>query len=175
ELAIDGKCNRPGTCNALECLLVAQSEAEKFLPLAAKALSERGVEVLACAKSLEFMPKAKPASSDDFGREFLDLILAVKIVQDIDQAIEHIRRYGSRHSEAICTKDLKNALKFQRLVDASCVFVNASTRLNDGGCLGLGAEMGISTTKLHAYGPMGLRELTTTKFVVTGDGHLRAC
>jgi glutamate-5-semialdehyde dehydrogenase len=174
ELTINGKCNRPGTCNSLECILVARNEAQHFLPSAAKALLEQGVEIAACPKALPLMPGAREANDDDFGREFLDLILAVKVVENLNEALDHIRRYGSKHTEAICTNNLQNALRFQKLVDASCVLVNASTRLNDGGCLGLGAEMGISTTKLHAYGPMGLKELTTTKFIVTGNGQLRS-
>ncbi|MDR1546501.1 MAG: glutamate-5-semialdehyde dehydrogenase [Deltaproteobacteria bacterium] len=173
ELAVDGKCSRPGVCNALECLLVADSEAEAFLALAGPRLTARGVELRACPRTRPLLPGARPAAPDDFGREFLDLRLAVKAVADLDAALDHIRAHGSRHTESICTRDLERARRFQRLADAGCVLVNASTRLNDGGCLGLGAEMGISTTKLHAYGPMGLRELTTTKFVVVGQGHLR--
>lgn len=173
ELTINGKCNRPGTCNALECLLVHEKVAAKFLPKAVSELSLRGVKLLGDPKSAAISPEMGPAGRDDFGREFLDLILAVRVVESFQEALEHIAEYGSRHTEAICTSSLANVDNFLNLVDASCVLVNASTRLNDGGCLGLGAEIGISTSKLHAYGPMGLKELTTTKFVVVGQGHLR--
>ncbi|MDR2422921.1 MAG: glutamate-5-semialdehyde dehydrogenase [Deltaproteobacteria bacterium] len=173
DLTVNAKVNRPGTCNALECLLVHRQEAPKFLPLVGAALVAQGVKIASSAESMPYLPGATKAKPDDFGREFLGPKLAVKTVDNLDEALAHIRQYGSRHTEAIVTKDQKRALTFLKNVDAGCVLVNASTRLNDGGCLGLGAEIGISTTKLHAYGPMGLKELTTTKFVVSGDGHLR--
>ena len=173
SLTINGKCDRPATCNALECLLIHKSVAGAFLPIVAAALEKEGVAVLGDPESVAISPIVSPAGEGDYGREFLDLTIAVKIVGGLGEALEHIARHGSRHTEAICTKSLRNAEAFLNLADASCVLVNASTRLNDGGCLGLGAEIGISTSKLHAYGPMGLKELTTTKFVVMGDGHLR--
>ncbi|MDR2142625.1 MAG: glutamate-5-semialdehyde dehydrogenase [Deltaproteobacteria bacterium] len=173
ELAVNAKVNRPGTCNALECLLVHQKEASKFLPLVGAAMISQGVKIVSCSEALPYLPGATKAKPDDFGREFLGPKIAVQLVADLDEALAHIRKYGSRHTEAIVTRDHKRAQIFLKNADAGCVLVNASTRLNDGGCLGLGAEIGISTTKLHAYGPMGLRELTTTKFVVQGDGHLR--
>jgi glutamate-5-semialdehyde dehydrogenase len=173
KLAVNGKCDRPSTCNALECLLVHESIAAAFLPRAAADLAARGVKLLGDPKSAALAPEISPAGAGDYGREFSDLILAVRVVEGMPQAFEHIREFGSRHTEAICTADLARANEFLARVDASCVLVNASTRLNDGGCLGLGAEIGISTSKIHAYGPMGLKELTTTKFVVVGQGHLR--
>ncbi|MDR0549600.1 MAG: glutamate-5-semialdehyde dehydrogenase [Deltaproteobacteria bacterium] len=174
DLTLNAKVNRPGTCNALECLLVHQKEAPRFLPLVGAALNAQGIKLRASAESLAYLPGAVKAKADDFGREFLGPELAVKTVADFEEALSHIRRYGSNHTEAIVTKDQKKAQLFLKNVDAGCVLVNASTRLNDGGCLGLGAEIGISTTKLQAYGPMGLKELTTTKFVVIGDGHIRS-
>ncbi|MDR1577846.1 MAG: glutamate-5-semialdehyde dehydrogenase [Deltaproteobacteria bacterium] len=172
-IAVNAKANRPGTCNALECLLVNQKEATRFLPQVGAALVAQGIQIVASPEALPYLPEATRAKPDDFGREFLGPKIAINIVPDLDGAIKHIRQYGSRHTEAIVTKDHKRAQLFLKSVDAGCVLVNASTRLNDGGCLGLGAEIGISTTKLHAYGPMGLKELTTTKFIVQGDGHLR--
>ncbi|MDR2368922.1 MAG: glutamate-5-semialdehyde dehydrogenase [Deltaproteobacteria bacterium] len=172
-LTVNGKCNRPSTCNALECLLVHRERLDDFLPAAVGALLEKGVRIFACERARAKVPGLGEAAEGHFGREFLDLTLAVKVVDDMEEALAHILKYGSRHTEAICTSDLGAAGDFLARVDASCVMVNASTRLNDGGCLGLGAEIGISTSKIHAYGPMGLRELTTTKFVVTGRGHLR--
>ncbi|MDR0354919.1 MAG: glutamate-5-semialdehyde dehydrogenase [Deltaproteobacteria bacterium] len=174
SLTVNGKCNRPSTCNALECLLTHESAAPAFLPTVSRALSEKKVRLLGCPKSRALVPSMEPAADDDFGREFLDLTLAVKIVENMEEALKHIETFGSRHTEVICTEELGQADEFVKRVDASCVMVNASPRLNDGGCLGLGAEIGISTSKLHAYGPMGLRELTTTKFVVLGRGHLRS-
>jgi glutamate-5-semialdehyde dehydrogenase len=173
EVAFNAKASRPGTCNALECLLVHRLEAPLFLPEIMARFKAAGIETAACPRSLALIPGAVPAREDDFGREFLGPKIAVKIVDDIEDALRHIRLYGSRHTEAIVTRDQKRARHFLKNADAGCVLVNASTRLNDGGCLGLGAEIGISTSKLHAYGPMGLKELTTAKFVVIGDGHLR--
>jgi glutamate-5-semialdehyde dehydrogenase len=176
-LALNGKVQRPGVCNALECLLVHRAAAGKLLPVVGRALTEAGVELRCEPAALAALRKAGvpaiAARPDDFGREFLDKILAVRVVADLDGALDHIARYGSLHTEAILTRDLANARRFEREVTASAVMVNASTRFNDGGELGLGAEIGISTTKLHAFGPMGLAELTTQKYVVEGDGHVR--
>jgi glutamate-5-semialdehyde dehydrogenase len=176
-LAVNGKVQRPGVCNALECLLVHRDAAAALLPQVGKALADAGVELRCCPTSLALLGhagvRAVPASPDDFGREFLDKILAVRVVADLDGALDHIARFGSLHTEAILTRDLGHARRFEREVTASAVMVNASTRFNDGGELGLGAEIGISTTKLHAFGPMGLAELTTQKYVVEGDGHVR--
>lgn len=173
KLLINGKTQRPSTCNSLEALLVHRSEAKAFLPLAAKALEEKGVKVKAAPEALKLMPKALPADEEDWGREFLSLTLAVKVVDNFEAALDHIALYGSNHTEVIVTRNDERAKRFLRDVEAGCVMVNASSRLNDGGCLGLGAEIGISTTRLHAYGPMGLRELTTTRFIVTGEGQIR--
>jgi len=178
DLALNGKVQRPGVCNALECLLVHRGAAGKLLPAVGRALDEAGVELRCDPTSLTILKRAGvravPAKPDDYGREFLDKILAVRVVHDLDAALDHIARFGSLHTEAILTKDLGHARRFEREVVASAVMVNASTRFNDGGELGLGAEIGISTTKLHAFGPMGLSELTTQKFVVEGDGHVRS-
>jgi len=176
-LAMNGKVQRPGVCNALECLLVHRGAAAKLLPPVGRALADAGVELRCDPTSLTILKragvKAIAARPDDYGKEFLDKILAVRVVPDLDGALDHIARFGSMHTEAILTKDLGSARRFEREVVASAVLVNASTRFNDGGELGLGAEIGISTTKLHAFGPMGLQELTTQKFVVVGDGHVR--
>jgi glutamate-5-semialdehyde dehydrogenase len=176
-LAVNGKVQRPGVCNATECLLVHRAAAESLLPEVGRALAEAGVELRCDPTALTILKRAGVAavSADpsDFGKEFLDKILAVRVVADLDGALEHIARYGSLHTEAIVTRDLGSARRFEREVTASAVMVNASTRFNDGGELGLGAEIGISTTKLHAFGPMGLQELTTQKYVVAGDGHVR--
>lgn len=173
ELAVNGKTQRPGVCNALECLLVDARIASVALPPIARALQARDVELRCDPRALKLVPGGRAAEASDFGREFLDLKLAVAVVDGPDAAIAHIARYGSRHTEAICTRDAVLADRFILEVDASCVLWNASTRFNDGGELGLGAEIGISTSKLHAYGPMGLRELTCTRFVVRGDGQVR--
>jgi glutamate-5-semialdehyde dehydrogenase len=176
-LSLNGKVQRPGVCNALECLLVHREAAARLLPAVGRALAEAGVELRCDPTALTLLAragvKAVPAAEEDFGREFLELTLAVRVVPDLDGALDHIARYGSLHTEAICTRDLRSAHRFEREVEASAVMINASTRLNDGGELGLGAEIGISTTKLHAFGPMGLAELTTRKFVVEGDGTIR--
>ncbi len=178
DLALNGKVQRPGVCNALECLLVHRGAAGKLLPAVGRALAEAGVELRCDPTSLTLLKRAGvpaiPAKPDDYGREFLDKILAVRVVHDLDAALDHIARFGSLHTEAILTRDIGHARRFEREVVASAVMVNASTRFNDGGELGLGAEIGISTTKLHAFGPMGLAELTTQKFVVEGDGHVRS-
>jgi glutamate-5-semialdehyde dehydrogenase len=172
-LAVNAKAQRPATCNALECLLVHAEAAERLLPPVAAALLEQGVELRGDPRSRELVPAIHAAADDDFGREFLDKILAVRVVSDLDGALEHIARYGSNHSESICTGTYANAQRFLREVDASCVLVNASTRLNDGGELGLGCEIGTATSKLHAYGPMGLESLTTEKWIVLGEGQVR--
>jgi glutamate-5-semialdehyde dehydrogenase len=177
-LALNGKVQRPSACNALECLLVHRGAASKLLPPVGRALAEAGVELRCDPAALTLLRRAGvpavAARPEDFGREFLDAVLAVRVVPDLDGALAHIARYGSLHTEAILTRDLQSARRFEREVDASAVMVNASTRFNDGGELGLGAEIGISTSKLHAFGPMGLAELTTQRFVVEGDGHVRS-
>ena len=173
-LLLNGKTQRPSTCNSLEALLVHHDEAAAFLPLAEKELLAKGVTIKVDGSARPFLTKAVAAEEADWGREFLDLTLAVKVVPDYEAALDHIARYGSNHTEVIATRDPERARHFLRAVEASCVMVNASSRLNDGGCLGLGAEIGISTTRLHAYGPMGLRELTTTRFIVEGQGQVRS-
>jgi glutamate-5-semialdehyde dehydrogenase len=173
RVILNAKVQRPGVCNAAETLLVHRDIAPTFLPRAAAALQRAGVELRGDAASLALAPCLVPATAEDWDTEFLDLVLAVAVVGSLDEAIEHITRHGSGHSEAIVTGDLAAARRFVAEVDSSCVLVNASTRFNDGGQLGLGAEIGISTDKFHARGPCGLRELTTTKWVVFGDGHVR--
>ncbi|GAB6035713.1 glutamate-5-semialdehyde dehydrogenase [Fundidesulfovibrio butyratiphilus] len=175
DIILNAKCQRPGVCNALECLLVHQDVAGEFLPAIGQALEREGVRMHACPASLPLLgPAATPAAEDDWGREFLDLILAVRQVKDMNQALEHIAAHSSNHTECILTSDHGRAMRFLREADASMVGINCSTRFNDGGELGLGAEIGISTSKLHAYGPMGLKELTSQKFVVFGQGQTRA-
>ena len=173
RIVVNAKCQRPGVCNAAESLLVHAAVAEAFLPRVGAALRERGVELRGCDRTRRLIPAAKPATEADYAAEFLDLILAVKVVPNLDAAIDHINRYGSKHTDAIVTGDIAASRRFMQRVDASAVVVNASTRFNDGFELGLGAEIGISTDKFHARGPCGLRELTTYKYVVTGDGHVR--
>jgi glutamate-5-semialdehyde dehydrogenase len=174
RIILNAKTSRPGVCNAAECLLVDEAVAAQFLPRAAKALVGKGVELRGdeATRALAGTP-VTAAKDDDWGREFLDLILAVKVVRGFDEALAHIAKYGSEHTEAIVTRDEALARRFTREVTASAVMVNASTRFNDGGELGLGAEIGISTSRLHAFGPMGLRELTAQKYVVEGAGHTR--
>jgi glutamate-5-semialdehyde dehydrogenase len=152
---------------------VHEAVAPAFLPKVAEALAAAAVELRGCPETLRFVPSAVPAKEEDWGTEYLDLVLAVRVVPSMEAAMEHIRRYGSMHTEAILTRDHGRAMRFLREVDSSLVLVNASTRFNDGYQLGLGAEIGISTTKVHAFGPMGLSELTTTKFVAFGDGQVR--
>jgi glutamate-5-semialdehyde dehydrogenase len=173
-LTLNGKVQRPGVCNALECLLVHAAEAERLLPPIGAALTTEGVEIRGCARTAQLVPGAQLAGEADWGSEFLAKILAIRVVDDLDAAFEHIQRYGSGHTEAICTDSQSHAERWLREVDASCVLVNASTRFNDGGELGLGAEIGISTTKLHAYGPMGLESLTAEKWIVLGQGQIRS-
>ena len=174
EICLNAKVQRPGVCNAMETLLVHEDIAEAFLPAVCGRLAAEGVEIRGCGQTCRLVPSATAAVEADWPAEFLDLILAVRVVPGMDEALEHIARYNSNHTEAIVTRDYGRARRFVRETDASVVLVNASTRFNDGGQLGLGAEIGISTSKLHAYGPMGLDELTTTKFVVFGDGQVRA-
>lgn len=170
----NAKVQRPGVCNALECLLVHQDIASEFLPKLALTLAPHKVQYRACAKSLPFLgDQGQAAIPEDYGREFLSLIMAVRVMESQARAQEHIANYGSGHSEAILTQDHDRAMRFLSTVDASCVLINASTRFNDGGELGLGAEIGISTSKIHAYGPMGVKELTSLKYVVLGEGQVR--
>jgi glutamate-5-semialdehyde dehydrogenase len=173
QICLNAKIQRPSTCNALETLLVHQSIARTWLAAVIDKLVAAKVEVRGCQKTCTLSSAAKPASDTDYGKEFLDLVLAIKVVKNIDEAMEHIGRYGSHHTEAIVTSDYRKAMRFLREVDASAVLVNASTRLNDGYQFGLGAEIGISTSRIHARGPMGLEELTCSKFIVLGSGQLR--
>jgi glutamate-5-semialdehyde dehydrogenase len=173
NIAFNAKVQRPGVCNAMETLLVHEAVADAFLPQMARRLMDAGVELRGCPRTCRLVAEAKEATEQDWPAEYLDLILAVKVVSSMQEAISHIAQYGSSHTEAIITSHYERARRFLREVDASVVLVNASTRFNDGGELGLGAEIGISTSKLHAYGPMGLEELTTTKFIVYGDGQIR--
>jgi glutamate-5-semialdehyde dehydrogenase len=172
-VCFNAKVQRPGVCNALETLLVHRAEADRFLPAMARRFAAANVELRGCPATLRILPGIVPATEADWPAEFLDLILAVRVVDSMEEAIAHIAEHGSSHTEAIITQDYERARRFVREVDSSVVLVNASTRFNDGGQLGLGAEIGISTSKLHAFGPMGLEELTTTKFVVFGSGHIR--
>ncbi len=169
----NAKCQRPGVCNAMETLLVHQSVARAFLPKLAALAARRKVELRGCEATRTVLPDCAPATDEDWTTEYLDLILSVRVVRDLDSAIAHINTYGSHHSDAIVTSDAANAKRFLKEVDSAAVYVNASTRFTDGGEFGMGAEMGISTDKLHARGPMGLEELTTYKYVVTGDGQIR--
>ena len=173
DICINSKVQRPGVCNALETMLVHEEIAESFLPEAADAFSKAGVELRGCERTRNIVPDIVPATEEDWPEEFLDLILAVKTVNSMEDACIHIEKYGSNHTETIITQDYARARKFLEQVDSSVVLVNASTRFNDGNQLGLGAEIGINTSKLHAFGPMGLEELTTTKFIVYGDGQIR--
>jgi glutamate-5-semialdehyde dehydrogenase len=173
-IILNAKTQRPGVCNALEGLLIHQDIASEFLPVIAQKLQSAGVQLLGCTRCTELIAGIQTAADDDWGKEFLDLILCVKIVSGFDEAKSYIERYGSHHTESIITENYSNAQRFLNEIDASVVMVNASTRFNDGGELGLGTEIGISTTKLHAYGPMGLEELTTRKFIVYGQGQIRS-
>ncbi|MDP2993388.1 MAG: glutamate-5-semialdehyde dehydrogenase, partial [Deltaproteobacteria bacterium] len=173
KVCYNAKVQRPGVCNAMETMLVHEKIARDFLPAMAGDFAKDGVDLRGCPKTRKILPQAVPATEEDWPAEYLDLILAVRVVKDMDEAIRHIARYGSNHTEAIITSDYSRARKFLNDVDSSVVLVNASTRFNDGGQLGLGAEIGISTSKLHAFGPMGLEELTGTKFIVFGDGQVR--
>ena len=174
EICYNSKVQRPGVCNAMETMLVHRSMAQEFLPKMAELFVKAGVEIRGCPETCRILPGAHKAGESDWPEEYLDLILAVRVVEDMEQAISHIAEYGSSHTEAIVTRDFNRGNRFVREVDSSVVLVNASTRFNDGGELGLGAEIGISTSKLHAFGPMGVEELTTTKFLVFGDGQVRS-
>ena len=173
RISINAKAQRPGVCNAMETLLVHKNIAERFLPVMAERFREAGVTLKGCARTRAILPGMEEAIEADWYEEYLDLILAIRVVDGIDEAMAHIEKYGSLHTEAIVTSDYKNSQRFLNEVNSSTVLVNASTRFSDGFELGLGAEMGISTTKLHAFGPMGLEELTTTKFIIYGDGQIR--
>jgi len=170
----NAKCQRPGVCNAMETLLVHEAVAEEFLGRLGPLFQERGVELRGCERTRRILPHVKEATEEDWRTEYLDLILSVRVVRDVEEAIEHINTYGSGHSDAIVTLNERNAELFCDRVDSAAVYVNASTRFTDGGEFGLGAEVGISTDKLHARGPMGLEELTTYKWVAVGDGQLRS-
>jgi glutamate-5-semialdehyde dehydrogenase len=173
EICFNAKVQRPGTCNAMETMLVDESVAGGFLPMMLKKFEDAGVILKGCPKTISLYPNIVEVTEEDYYKEYLDLILNVRIVKDMDEAIGHIAQYGSSHSDAIVTKDYEKAMRFLKEVDSSAVFVNASTRLNDGYQFGLGAEIGISTDKIHSRGPMGLEELTCTKFIVLGNGQLR--
>lgn len=173
DIVINAKTSRPSVCNAAETLLVHKDIAEEFLPSMLSELEEKGVLIHGCEKTCKIYPKAKKAYKDDWSCEYLDLIIAIKVVDSLDEAIEHINTYGTLHSEAIITENYSNANKFLNEIDAACVYVNASTRFTDGGQFGFGAEIGISTQKLHARGPMGLRELTCKKYLILGQGQVR--
>ena len=172
-IIINAKCQRPGVCNAVETLLIHEKLKEKFLPRIVKELQKNGVEVRGCALTRKTAPNVKPAADEDWAAEYLDLIIAVKVVSDVEEAVEHINRYSSRHTESILSNNYENIRKFTSAVDSAAIFVNASTRFTDGGEFGFGAEMGISTQKLHVRGPIGLKELTTTKYVIYGTGQIR--
>lgn len=172
-ISVNAKVQRPSTCNAMETLLVHQGIARTFLPTLGKALIEANVEIRGCDKTRQYIPEAQSATEEDYGQEFLALTLAVKVVKDMDEAMAHIQTHGSRHTEVIVTKDYGRAMRFLQEVDAGAVMVNASSRLNDGYQFGLGAEIGISTTRIHARGPMGLEDLTCSKYVVYGSGQIR--
>lgn len=173
RVVVDAKLARPSACNALECLLVDEGDAARLLPPIAAALLAKGAELRGCARTRELVPAAVPAADDDWGREFLAPILAVRVVAGLDEALAHVARHGSGHTEAILTPRLESAARFRAEVDAACVVVNASTRFHDGGELGLGAEIGIATSRLHWRGPMGLEALTTMKWIVDGEGQIR--
>lgn len=174
DIVDNGKTQRPSVCNAIESLLVHKNIAEKILPAVKKRLDRHNVEIRGCERTAEILGDCVvPVSEEDYGTEFLDYIISVKVVDSVDEAISHINKYGTGHSEAIITKSLENAERFQKMIDAAAVYVNASTRFTDGGEFGYGAEIGISTQKLHARGPMGLRELTTVKYLINGNGQIR--
>ncbi|MGL5575133.1 MAG: glutamate-5-semialdehyde dehydrogenase [Sarcina sp.] len=173
NIIVNAKTSRPGVCNAAESMLVHKDVAKEFLPMALKELMDKGVEIRGCAKTKAIVPNVVDATEEDFDTEFLDFILSVKVVDSLDEAIAHINKFGTGHSEAIVTTNYFNSEKFLQRVDAAAVYVNASTRFTDGGEFGFGAEIGISTQKLHARGPMGLKELTTNKYIIYGNGQIR--
>ncbi|NLV25218.1 MAG: glutamate-5-semialdehyde dehydrogenase [Deltaproteobacteria bacterium] len=174
RICVNAKVQRPGVCNAMETLLVHKDWAAGFLPRMAATFAQQGVELRGCPLTREILPGIKAATEEDWAAEYLDLILAVRVVDGIEQAIDHIQRYGSDHTEVIVTRDYFNAQRFLKEVNSSVVMVNASSRFSDGNQMGLGAEIGISTTKLHSFGPMGLEDLTTRKFVIFGEGQIRS-
>jgi glutamate-5-semialdehyde dehydrogenase len=173
RIVVNAKCQRPGVCNAAESLLIHREAAPRLLPRLARALQQQGVELRGCPETCRLIPQARPATEEDYAAEFLDLIISIKVVADLEEAIAHIQRYGSQHTEAIVTQDLSAARRFTQAVDAAAVLVNASTRFHDGFEFGLGAEIGISTDKFHARGPCGLQELCSYKYIVYGDGQIR--
>jgi glutamate-5-semialdehyde dehydrogenase len=173
SICLNAKTQRPGVCNAMETLLVHKDIAGEFLPIMAEKFKEAGVVLKGCRKTMAILPDIEEASESDWYEEYLDLVLSVRVVEGIDEAMAHVEKYGSLHTESIITRDYTNSQRFVNEVNSSSVMVNASTRFSDGFELGLGAEIGISTTKLHAFGPMGLKELTTTKFIIYGDGQIR--
>ena len=173
EICLNAKVQRPGTCNAMETMLVDRKVAKRFLPGMAKRFRQAGVLIKGCRETKKIVPSVEAVDAEDYYREYLDLVVNVRVVKDIDAAMEHIARYGSSHSDSIVTRDYAKGMRFLREVDSSAVLINVSTRLNDGYQFGLGAEIGISTDKIHARGPMGLEELTCTKFIVLGNGQLR--
>jgi glutamate-5-semialdehyde dehydrogenase len=173
KVIINAKCQRPGTCNAAEKLLVHRDVAQTFLPKVIDALRNHGVEVRGCEETRKIVPDVKPATEEDWYTEYLDLIIGIKVVSSLDEAIAHINKYGTKHSDAIITSDFNKALRFIRDVDSAAVYWNASTRFTDGNQYGLGAEIGISTQKLHARGPMSIQHLTSIKYFVIGRGHIR--
>lgn len=173
SIAVNAKVQRPGVCNAMETLLVNKNIAESFLPKVLKELSEKNVEIRGCEVTRKYSASVLPATEEDWETEYLDLILAVKVVHNMQEAVDHINKYGTGHSEAIITSDYQRSMDFLKKVDAAAVYVNASTRFTDGFVFGLGAEMGISTQKLHARGPMGLKALTSLKFIIFGEGQVR--
>jgi glutamate-5-semialdehyde dehydrogenase len=173
DIVLNAKCQRPGVCNAMETLLVHQKIAEDFLPQMARRLVEQGVELRGDSQTRELISDAKTATEEDWYTEYLDMILSIRVVSDVNEAIDHINKYGSRHSDAIITESGQSKQRFTQMVDAATVYINASTRFTDGGEFGMGAEMGISTDKLHARGPVGIKELTSYKYVIEGDGQIR--
>lgn len=173
DIVINGKTQRPGVCNAVETILIHKNIASQILPKVAENLTSKGVELRGCQAAQEILKDVKPALEEDWATEYLDFILAIKVVESIDEAIDHIFKYGTKHSEAIVTNDYSKAQRFLKEIDASAVYVNASTRFTDGSQFGFGAEIGISTQKLHARGPMGLEELTTIKYIIYGEGQIR--
>ncbi len=174
KVSLNAKIQRPGVCNAMECLLLHKSLPQNFIQSLLTDFITAGVELRGCKASKKLVPQIFLATKADYNTEYLDKILSVKIVDSLEQAIQHIQKYGTHHTEGICTTDPKAISQFQSDIDASCIMTNTSTRMNDGGELGLGAELGISTSKLHAYGPMGAREMTTTRFLVSSDGKIRS-
>mgnify|MGYP000861541275 CR=1 FL=1 len=173
EVVVNAKVSRPSVCNAAENLLIDENIYREYLPLICKALDSHGVEIRGCEKTLQIFDKAKKASEQDYYTEFLDYIISIKVVKDYNEAIEHINKFGTKHSESIITNDAEIAEEFTRRIDAAAVYVNASTRFTDGGEFGFGAELGISTQKLHARGPVGLKELTSYKYIISGNGQIR--